>query len=101
ERRGEVVMRSRICRRDASGATRRPMIPQPAGEKAEPPPARGSSAVDDVQLARGLVEPDGAIRAADHDVFDPGAVFLDEVDAGLDRERHPLAKRLVVAGDDV
>ena len=33
-----VVMRSRIWRRDASGATRRPMIPQPAREKADPRP---------------------------------------------------------------
>ena len=35
------------------------------------------------------------------DVLDPGAVFADEVDPGLDREGHPLAKRLPVAGDDV
>src|SRR4249919_3117128 len=62
---------------------------------------RASSAVDDVQLARGHVEGDGAVRSADHDVFDPGAVFVDEVDTRLDREDHPLAERLMVAGDDV
>src|SRR6478609_470150 len=62
---------------------------------------RRGSAVDDVQLARRFVERDRAVRAADHDVLDPGAVFADEVDPGLDREGHPLAKRLPVAGDDV
>src|SRR6188472_2765734 len=96
-------MRSRIDRRDASGATRRPMIPQPARSATwrRVPDRRPGSAVDDVQVARRFVERDRAIRAADHDVLDAGPVLAHEVDPGLDREGHPFAERLAVAGDDV
>ncbi len=43
----------------------------------------------------------GPVGAADDDVLDARAVLADQVDPGLDREGHPLAKRLAVAGDDV
>jgi hypothetical protein len=54
-RREMVIMRTRSLRRDASGATRRPMIPQAVRLEADPQPkgvgSRSGSAVDDVQVA--------------------------------------------------
>src|SRR3954452_11595548 len=59
------------------------------------------SAADDAQLAGLVVEDDRAVRAADDDVLDPGAVAPREVDPGLDAEGHPGLERLAVAGDEV
>ena len=55
------------------GPIRRPMIPQARVETR--PRRRSGSAVDDVQLARRLVEHDRAVRAADDDVLDARAVL--------------------------
>src|SRR6476620_11817467 len=60
-----------------------------------------ASAVDDVQPARGLIEHDRAVVAADRDVLDPGAVLAGQVEAGLDAERHAGPQRQLVPGHEV
>src|SRR3954447_2275093 len=76
------------------------MIPQAASDEAVRP-SRPFSAVDDVQVSRGLVERDRPVLAAHDDVLDTRSVLADQVDPGFDREGHPDSKRLAVAGDDV
>src|SRR4051812_22613525 len=90
------------------GAAVRPIIPDDPGI---PGPRRGSralpgasarglpsSAGDDVQVARRLVEGDRAGIAADDDVLDSGPVAAVEVDARLDAEGRPDPERLRVSG---
>ena len=96
-------MRSRIDRRDASGATRRPMIPQPARSATrrrapDPPQDQPSTTYRSRDASLSAIGPSGpqttmsSMRAP---------YSSDEVDPGLDRERHPFPERLAVAGDDV
>src|SRR5437762_13811213 len=76
------------------------MIPQPI-EGGRDGRRGARSAVDDVQLAWRLVERDRAVRPAHDDILDSGSDVADQVDPGLDGERHPLAQRFCVAADDV
>jgi len=63
--------------------------------------AAGTLTVDDQEVASGLVEHVGALRATDDDVLDPDAVAVREVDARLDAEGDPGTQRLAVAPDQV
>src|SRR3954454_6238074 len=71
------------------------------GPSAEGAAAPVSSATDDQQVARHLVERIAAFGSAHDDVLDARAVPTLDVDAGLDAERVALFERLVVARDHV
>ena len=61
----------------------------------------GSSAVDDGEFPRRLVEHDRTVLATDDDVLDPRSVPAGVVDPGLDAEGHPGTQRQRVPRDDV
>src|SRR5262245_41185539 len=74
---------------------------RPAHRSEDDTPASSGSARDHAKVPTGDVERNGPFRAADDDVLDPGTIPPVEVDARLDAERHALAERLAVAGDQV
>ena len=102
-RQAVVVMCSRKAGREASGATRRPMIPQAGRSKPDRRSGRGDRRQPPTtwRSRDTSLSDDRAVGAAHDDVLDAGAVLADEVDPGFDREGHPLPQRLAVAGDDV
>src|SRR6266508_4054442 len=63
--------------------------------------ALGGSALDDVQVERGLVQADRPVRAARDDVLESSAIPTIDVDAWFDAECHSGPKRLCVARDQV
>src|SRR5687768_381696 len=67
----------------------------------EPAAAVARSALDDVQLARRLVEHDRPVLATDDDVLDAGTVLAREIDARLHAEGHAGPQGQIVAGNQV
>src|ERR671915_2246292 len=65
------------------------------------PTARAGGSLDDVELRRGRVEALDAGLGADHDVLDPRAPAVGDVDPGLHAEGVARLERLWVGGDDV
>src|SRR5690349_22120033 len=61
--------------------------------------SRGSG--DEPDLLGGVVEAPAAILGHRHDVLDPHAEAVGEVDPRLDREAHPRLERLLLALDHV